>query len=88
MPILGCLRSPTSPTFITPKGGKRRSGQCGLQLLGRAFGPEEVGENLWAAPFASDARRGGGQLIAYERIPAQAIVPAIEADGRLEAEGA
>jgi hypothetical protein len=37
-------------------------------------------ENLWAAPFASAARRAGGQLIANGRIPSQAIIAAIEAD--------
>jgi hypothetical protein len=47
-----------------------------------------VYENLWAAPFASAARRSGGQLIAQERIPVQAIIAAIEADAELEAQGA
>jgi hypothetical protein len=37
-------------------------------------------ENLWAAPFASAARRSGGQLIANGRIPIQAIIASIEAD--------
>ena len=37
-------------------------------------------ENLWAAPFASAARRSGGQLIANVRIPIQAIIASIEAD--------
>jgi hypothetical protein len=37
-------------------------------------------ENLWAAPFASAARRAGGQLIANGRIPTQAIIASIEAD--------
>jgi hypothetical protein len=37
-------------------------------------------ENLWAAPFASAARRAGGQLIANGRIPIQAILASIEAD--------
>ena len=41
-------------------------------------------ENLWAAPFASAARRSGGQLIANGRIPIQAIIAAIEADEALE----
>src|SRR4051812_12273459 len=45
-------------------------------------------ENLWAAPFASAARRSGGQLIANGRIPIQAIVAAIEADEALESTGA
>ena len=44
-------------------------------------------ENLWAAPFASAARRAGGQLIANGRIPIQAIIAAIEADEALETEG-
>jgi hypothetical protein len=39
-----------------------------------------VWENLWAAPFASAARRGGGQLIASGRIPIQAIAASLEAD--------
>ena len=39
-----------------------------------------IWENLWAAPFASAARRSGGQLIATGRIPIQAIIAAIEAD--------
>jgi Family of unknown function (DUF6325) len=47
-----------------------------------------VYENLWAAPFASAARRAGGQLIANGRIPMQAIIAAIEADESLESEGA
>jgi hypothetical protein len=44
-----------------------------------------VWENAWAAPFASAARRSGGQLIANGRIPIQAIVASFEAE---EAEGA
>ena len=39
-----------------------------------------VWENLWAAPFASAARRSGGQLIATGRIPIQAIIASLEAD--------
>ena len=39
-----------------------------------------IWENLWAAPFASAARRAGGQLIADGRIPIQAIIASIEAD--------
>jgi hypothetical protein len=37
-------------------------------------------ENLWAVPFASAARRLGGQLIANGRIPIQAIIASVEAD--------
>ena len=39
-----------------------------------------IWENLWAAPFASAARRSGGQLIANGRIPIQAIIASVEAD--------
>jgi hypothetical protein len=46
-----------------------------------------VWENRWAAPFATTARRAGGQLIASGRIPTQAIVASLEADEDLEVEG-
>ena len=46
-----------------------------------------IWENLWAAPFASAARRSGGQLIANGRIPIQAIIASIEADNALATEG-
>jgi len=39
-----------------------------------------VWENTWAAPFASAARRAGGQLIATGRIPIQAIAASLEAE--------
>jgi hypothetical protein len=42
-----------------------------------------VWENTWAAPFASAARRAGGQLVANGRIPIQAIIASFEADGDL-----
>ena len=47
-----------------------------------------IWENLWAAPFASAARRSGGQLIANGRIPIQAIIASIEADQATASEGA
>lgn len=47
-----------------------------------------VYENIWAAPFASAARRAGGQLIANGRIPIQAIIASLEADEALETTGA
>jgi hypothetical protein len=40
-----------------------------------------VWENTWASPFASAARRAGGQLVASGRIPIQAIAASIEAEG-------
>ena len=39
-----------------------------------------VWENTCAAPFASAARRAGGQLIATGRIPIQAIAASIQAE--------
>jgi hypothetical protein len=44
-----------------------------------------VWENTWAAPFASAARRAGGQLVATGRIPLQAIAASMEAELALEA---
>jgi hypothetical protein len=37
-----------------------------------------VYENLWAAPFASEVRRSGGQLVASGRIPIQAMIAALD----------
>jgi len=64
-----------------------------VENLAAAMDPGSVAgvliyENLWAAPFASAARRSGGQLIANGRIPIRAIVAAIEADDVLESTGA
>jgi hypothetical protein len=47
-----------------------------------------IWENTWAAPFASAARRSGGQLIANGRIPIQALLASVEADADDEQEGA
>ena len=46
-----------------------------------------VWENSWAAPFASAARRAGGQLIASGRIPTQAIAASIAAEDAAPSEG-
>jgi hypothetical protein len=40
-----------------------------------------VYENRWAAPFAAAIRRGGGQLVASGRIPVQALLAALDAEG-------
>jgi hypothetical protein len=47
-----------------------------------------VWENIWAAPFASAARRAGGQLVATGRIPIQAIIASFEAEEASTTEGA
>jgi hypothetical protein len=46
-----------------------------------------VWENTWATPFASAARRAGGQLIASGRIPIHAIIASIEAEDASTTEG-
>ena len=46
-----------------------------------------VWENRWAAPFASAARRAGGQLVANGRIPIQAIIASMQADEASNSEG-
>ena len=46
-----------------------------------------VWENTWAAPFASAARRAGGQLVAGGRIPIQAILASLEAEDATLNEG-
>ncbi|WP_167041099.1 DUF6325 family protein [Salinibacterium sp. ZJ454] len=64
-----------------------------VEKLANAMDPGSVAgvlvyENVWAAPFASAARRAGGQLIANGRIPIQAIIASLEADDALESSGA
>jgi len=44
-----------------------------------------VYENLWAAPFATALRRGGGQLVAGGRIPVQALLASLDAVEAAEA---
>jgi hypothetical protein len=56
-----------------------------VQNLAAAMEPGSVAgvlvwENTWDAPFASAARRSGGQLIASGRIPIQAIAASMEAE--------
>jgi hypothetical protein len=38
-----------------------------------------VYENAWAAPFATSLRRSGAQMVAYGRIPVQALLASIDA---------
>ncbi|KRC62333.1 hypothetical protein ASE14_00320 [Agromyces sp. Root81] len=56
-----------------------------IENLAAAMDPGSVAgvvvyENVWAAPFASAARRAGGRLIADGRIPMQDIIASLEAD--------
>jgi Family of unknown function (DUF6325) len=38
-----------------------------------------VYENRWAAPFIAAVRRNGGEAVAFERIPAQDLIDALDA---------
>jgi hypothetical protein len=38
-----------------------------------------VYENRWAGPFASAMRKAGGQLVAFHRVPVQAVLAALDA---------
>jgi len=60
-----------------------------VERLAEAMDPNTLAavlvyENLWAAPFASAIRRAGGQLVATDRIPIQAIIASLEADAASE----
>ena len=63
------------------------SGLIGDEDLAKAAEAVEPGtsavlivyENRWAAPFAAAVRRNGGQLLASERIPVQALIAALDA---------
>jgi hypothetical protein len=39
-----------------------------------------VYENTWAAPFATAMRRSGGELVAFGRIPINALLAAVDAE--------
>ena len=55
-----------------------------FQTVGEAIGEDStavilVYENHWAAALARAMRRGGGQLVATDRLPVQAILAALDA---------
>lgn len=59
-------------------------GEQDAQKAGDAIEPGSgavliVYENRWAAPFISAVRRNGGVPVAFERIPAQALMEALDA---------
>jgi Family of unknown function (DUF6325) len=82
--------------------GQLRAAEADLAVLLAESDIEEIGqvlepgsaaavlvwENTWAGPFGAAVRRSGGQLVASNRIPTQAILAAIEADRAAQAEGA
>jgi hypothetical protein len=64
-----------------------RSGMLGdedADAAGDAMAPGELAvlicfENAWAGPFVTTVARNGGRLLAFERIPAQQVLDAVEA---------
>ena len=63
-----------------------------VEAIGSVLEPGNVAavlvyENTWAAPFASAVRRSGGQLVADGRIPAQALLAAIEGEDQIDKAG-
>ena len=71
-----------------------RTGMLGdedADVAGDALEPGESAvmicfENAWAAPFASAVRRNGGQVLAFERIPAEDVLETVEALETIESE--
>jgi hypothetical protein len=70
-----------------------RSGVLGeddAALAGEALEPGEAAalicfENAWAAPFVTAVRRNGGQLLAFQRVPTQELIDALNALDAAEA---
>jgi hypothetical protein len=81
--------------------GLLRAAEADLAMLLAASDVDEIGgvlepgssavvlvwENVWAAPFGAAVRRSGGQLVASDRIPTQAILAAMDADRAATAQG-
>ena len=70
-----------------------RTGMLGdedASVAGEGLEPGETAvlicfENAWAAPFATAVRRNGGHLLAFQRVPAEDVVNAVEALDAAEA---
>ena len=73
-----------APDFMVFEGAS--SGLLGEEdkdAAGNAMEPDTaalliVFENRWAAPFAKALREAGGQLVAFGRIPVQALLASLE----------
>lgn len=53
-------------------------------IAGEALAPGEAAalicfENSWAAPFVTAVRRNGGNVLAFQRVPAQEVIDIVEA---------
>jgi hypothetical protein len=70
-----------------------RTGMLGDEdaaIAGEALGPGEAAvlicfENAWAAPFVTAVRRNGGNLLAFQRVPAQEVLDTVNALDAAEA---
>jgi len=64
-----------------------RSGMLGEEdagVAGEGLEPGEAAvmicfENTWAAPFATEVRRNGGRMLAFQRVPAEDVIEIVEA---------
>ena len=64
-----------------------RSGMLGEEdadVAGEALEPGEAAvmicfENTWAAPFATEVRRNGGRMLAFQRVPAEEVIEIVQA---------
>ena len=82
---IGDLDLDGNPDFALLEGAS--SGLLGdddLDEAGAALEPGSsaailVFENTWAAPFATALRRGGAQLVAYGRVPINALIQSLDA---------
>jgi hypothetical protein len=82
---IGDLDLDGNPDFAVFEGAS--SGLLGdddLDEAGAALEPGSsaailVFENTWAAPFATALRRGGAQLVAYGRVPINALIQSLDA---------
>jgi Family of unknown function (DUF6325) len=59
-------------------------------IAGQALEPGEAAvlicfENTWAAPFVTSVRRNGGNVLAFQRVPAQEVLDTVEALDAAEA---
>ena len=64
-----------------------RAGMLGdedADVAGEGLEPGEAAvmicfENTWAAPFATEVRRNGGRMLAFQRVPAEEVIEIVQA---------
>ena len=59
-------------------------GEEDSEVAGEGLEPGEAAvlicfENAWAAPFVTAVRRNGGQVLAFQRVPAEEVIETVEA---------